>query len=178
MTDVCCASSHEPPDSACKSFLAGSRGTCVYCDHEAKCHPGPGGTCWVFQPERLADTSTGASVVSVSEVVGGRVVATTEVLPGESAGDAIFRMTDGRCGVRPESLKPKSWNRATKLERRRWTKAGLVDVLPHCSTLFCGERAVYGLRASHGRPRRASRNFCAACSARLHPSLIPEPETP
>lgn len=47
----CCASSHEPPDTACKSFLAGQNGRCAYCDHEAKCHPGPGATCWIGSGE-------------------------------------------------------------------------------------------------------------------------------
>lgn len=46
-----CASSHVPPDLACKEFLRGANDRCVYCDHEEKCHPGPGGTCWVFRPE-------------------------------------------------------------------------------------------------------------------------------
>lgn len=41
----CCSSSHWPPDAACKDFLAGMNGRCVYCDHESKCHPGPGATC-------------------------------------------------------------------------------------------------------------------------------------
>ena len=41
----CCSSSHEPPDTACTDFLAGQSGNCVYCDHEEKCHPGPGATC-------------------------------------------------------------------------------------------------------------------------------------
>jgi hypothetical protein len=47
----CCASSHDPPDTACKSFLAGSNTRCVYCDHEEKCHPGPGATCWIGSGE-------------------------------------------------------------------------------------------------------------------------------
>ncbi len=47
----CCTSSHDPPDTACTTFETGGNGRCVFCDHEEKCHPGPGGTCWVFRPE-------------------------------------------------------------------------------------------------------------------------------
>lgn len=41
----CCNSSHEPPDTACRTFAAGLNGRCVFCDHEQLCHPGPGATC-------------------------------------------------------------------------------------------------------------------------------------
>lgn len=53
MTDPCCASRHDPPDTACKTWEPSGGGGkhCVYCDHEEKCHPGSGGTCWVFRPE-------------------------------------------------------------------------------------------------------------------------------
>ena len=37
-----CESSHVPKDLACKSFEEGANGRCVYCDHEKRCHPGPG----------------------------------------------------------------------------------------------------------------------------------------
>lgn len=50
----CCSSSHEPPDTACKVFLAGRSGRCTYCDHEAKCHPGPGATCEIGSGEYAA----------------------------------------------------------------------------------------------------------------------------
>ncbi len=43
--DPCCASQHWPPDTACHDFERGSNGRCVFCDHELKCHPGPGATC-------------------------------------------------------------------------------------------------------------------------------------
>jgi hypothetical protein len=48
----CCTSSHEPPDTACKRFERGANGRCVYCDHEEKCHPGPGATCEIGSGER------------------------------------------------------------------------------------------------------------------------------
>jgi hypothetical protein len=47
----CCSSSHEPPDTACRGFLRGQNGRCVYCDHEEKCHPGPGATCEIGSGE-------------------------------------------------------------------------------------------------------------------------------
>lgn len=47
----CCSSAHEPPDTACKLFEAGANGRCVYCDHESKCHPGPGATCEIGSGE-------------------------------------------------------------------------------------------------------------------------------
>ncbi len=47
----CCSSSHDPPDTACKTFERGMCGNCVFCDHEEKCHPGPGGRCMVFQDD-------------------------------------------------------------------------------------------------------------------------------
>jgi hypothetical protein len=47
----CCASSHVPRDTACRGFLAGLNGRCVYCDHEEKCHPGPGATCEIGSGE-------------------------------------------------------------------------------------------------------------------------------
>jgi hypothetical protein len=50
----CCASSHEPPDLACRDYLEGSNGRCVYCDHEGKCHPGPGAICEIGSGERKA----------------------------------------------------------------------------------------------------------------------------
>lgn len=48
---ACCESSHIPKDTACKTYMLGMNGRCVFCDHEEKCHPGPGATCWVFNPE-------------------------------------------------------------------------------------------------------------------------------
>lgn len=48
----CCASSHLPPDQACRGFRKGMNGRCVYCDHEEKCHPGPGATCEIGSGER------------------------------------------------------------------------------------------------------------------------------
>ncbi len=48
---ICCLSSHSPPDTACREFLKGMNGRCVYCDHEEKCHPGPGATCWIGSNE-------------------------------------------------------------------------------------------------------------------------------
>lgn len=48
----CCASSHWPPDTACKSYRTGQNGRCVYCDHEQKCHPGPGAFCELGSGER------------------------------------------------------------------------------------------------------------------------------
>lgn len=47
----CCASSHVPSDTACRDFFAGTNGRCVYCDHETKCHPGPGATCEIGQTD-------------------------------------------------------------------------------------------------------------------------------
>jgi hypothetical protein len=48
---ACCSSSHEPRDTACRSFERGENGRCVYCDHEEKCHPGPGATCEIGSGE-------------------------------------------------------------------------------------------------------------------------------
>lgn len=56
VTPPCCASSHEPRDTACRGFLAGDNGRCVYCDHEQKCHPGPGATCEIGSGEGPAVT--------------------------------------------------------------------------------------------------------------------------
>ena len=50
-TPKCCESSHDPPDTACRGYLESSNGRCVYCDHEKKCHPGPGATCWIGSGE-------------------------------------------------------------------------------------------------------------------------------
>ena len=47
----CCASEHWPRDTACRTFTAGGNGRCVYCDHEEKCHPGPGATCEIGSGE-------------------------------------------------------------------------------------------------------------------------------
>lgn len=52
----CCASAHEPPDTACRSFLSGLNTRCVYCDHEKKCHPGPGATCEIGSGESDVET--------------------------------------------------------------------------------------------------------------------------
>lgn len=57
--DRCCTSSHEPPDTACRSFLAGANGRCAYCDHEKKCHPGPGATCEIGRDESGLSASPG-----------------------------------------------------------------------------------------------------------------------
>lgn len=43
--NTCCLSCHYPADTACRKFHVGGNGRCVYCDHEQKCHPGPGATC-------------------------------------------------------------------------------------------------------------------------------------
>lgn len=43
--NTCCRSCHYPADPACRKFHEGANGRCVYCDHEQKCHPGPGATC-------------------------------------------------------------------------------------------------------------------------------------
>lgn len=51
MISRCCESSHTPADTACRGFLAGMNGRCVYCDHEEKCHPGPGATCEIGRGE-------------------------------------------------------------------------------------------------------------------------------
>jgi hypothetical protein len=37
-----CSSSHIPKDLACGNFEWCANGRCVYCDHEWRCHPGPG----------------------------------------------------------------------------------------------------------------------------------------
>lgn len=50
--DRCCATSHEPLDTACRQFAEGANGRCVYCDHEMKCHPGPGATCDIGSGEQ------------------------------------------------------------------------------------------------------------------------------
>lgn len=47
----CCSSRHEPADTACRGFERGLNGRCVYCDHEASCHPGPGATCEIGSGE-------------------------------------------------------------------------------------------------------------------------------
>lgn len=47
LTKRCCSSSHEPADTSCTEYCVGMNGRCVYCDHEEKCHPGPGATCWI-----------------------------------------------------------------------------------------------------------------------------------
>jgi hypothetical protein len=49
---ACCSSCHIPPDLACREYLEGSNGRCVFCDHEDKCHPGPGATCEIGRGER------------------------------------------------------------------------------------------------------------------------------
>lgn len=40
----CCKHEHETNDGACATFEAGMNDRCVFCDHEEKCHPGPGST--------------------------------------------------------------------------------------------------------------------------------------
>lgn len=60
----CCSSSHDPLDTACKTFELGLAGNCVYCDHEDKCHPGAGGACWVF---RDAHELTNAELAAASK---------------------------------------------------------------------------------------------------------------
>lgn len=57
----CCSSSHEPPDTACRNFLAGANGRCVYCEHEEKCHPGPGATCEIGSGESAPRQEQGAA---------------------------------------------------------------------------------------------------------------------
>jgi len=47
MSEACCETSHEPKDTACKTFERGANGRCVHCDHAEQCHPGPGATCWI-----------------------------------------------------------------------------------------------------------------------------------
>jgi hypothetical protein len=59
----CCSSSHDPPDTACKTYERGMSGNCVYCDHEEKCHPGPGGTCWVFREGHELTTAELAALI-------------------------------------------------------------------------------------------------------------------
>lgn len=49
--EPCCNSAHVPPDTACRTFVVGINGRCVYCDHAAKCHPGPGATCEIGSGE-------------------------------------------------------------------------------------------------------------------------------
>lgn len=51
MPNHCCGSSHEPPDPACRDYLEGRNGRCVYCDHAEECHPGPGATCDIGSDE-------------------------------------------------------------------------------------------------------------------------------
>lgn len=53
----CCTTSHRPLDTACWGFERGANGRCVYCDHEEKCHPGPGATCWIGSGEYAPDDS-------------------------------------------------------------------------------------------------------------------------
>ena len=40
----CCAHEHQTDTGVCATFERGTNGRCVYCDHEEKCHPGPGST--------------------------------------------------------------------------------------------------------------------------------------
>lgn len=47
----CCSSSHVPIDTACRNLEIGLNGRCVFCDHEVKCHPGPGATCEIGSGE-------------------------------------------------------------------------------------------------------------------------------
>jgi hypothetical protein len=66
VAEACCASSHEPPDTACRNFEAGANGRCVFCDHESKCHPGPGATCEIGSGERGHD----AAILAIARNLG------------------------------------------------------------------------------------------------------------
>lgn len=60
-TKACCASSHAPPDTACRRFEAGANGRCAFCDHETGCHPGPGATCEIGAGEDASKTDCGCA---------------------------------------------------------------------------------------------------------------------
>lgn len=71
----CCASSHDPADTACRGFERGANGRCVFCDHDASCHPGPGATCEIgsgegpFSPECHLTPAGGAAPYESIEIV-------------------------------------------------------------------------------------------------------------
>jgi hypothetical protein len=42
-SDSCsCECSHYPDLGACRKYISGANGRCVYCDHANYCHPGKG----------------------------------------------------------------------------------------------------------------------------------------